>query len=131
MEKTKDAVTERRYLKRCHVRRLKKFPNLHQLYLQASNLSHQWWCPNQVHGWRAYTGKLQNPPTIGSVDVVWSGVDDDVNEFLLVDNLANVFGCEFGDGGVDVKGGESNAVFFELSLQIGSIWKERKRIFES
>ena len=32
LTKTKDAVTERRYLKRCRVRRLKKFPNLHQLY---------------------------------------------------------------------------------------------------
>uniref|UniRef100_A0A2N9F4W5 Uncharacterized protein n=1 Tax=Fagus sylvatica TaxID=28930 RepID=A0A2N9F4W5_FAGSY len=28
--------------------------------------------------------------------------------------------CEFGDGEVDVGGGESDAVFFELSLQIGS-----------
>ncbi len=61
--------------------------------------------------------------------MVRSGVSDDVNEFLLVNNLVNVFGCEFGDGGVDVRGDESDAVFFELSLQIGSIWKERKRIF--
>ena len=68
---------------------------------------------------------------VKDVHVARGGVGYDVDEFTLVDDavhdLTHVFRCEFRDGGVHVRDGQTDAIFVELSL-LGQVhWNFLKR----
>lgn len=80
-------------------------------------------------------GVGQRSDGVKDVHVTRGGVGNDVDEFALVDDavhdLTHVFRCEFRDGGVHVRDGQTDAIFVKLSLLSKVHWnfffKRRRR----